>query len=172
MENLQSYWSEFKGNLWQKEINVRDFIQNNYTPYTGDEEFLAGATENTKAVWSKLTEMFKVEIEKGVYDAETRYPQAIDTYGPGYISKENESIVGLQTDAPLKRGIYPKGGLRMVENSLTAYGYEIDPITREIFSRYRKTHNEGVFSAYTEDMKAVRKSGIVTGLPDAYGRGR
>ncbi|MBC2850685.1 formate C-acetyltransferase [Cetobacterium sp. 8H] len=172
MENLQSYWSEFKGNLWQKEINVRDFIQNNYTPYTGDEEFLAGATENTKAVWSKLTEMFKVEIEKGVYDAETRYPQAIDTYGPGYISKENESIVGLQTDAPLKRGIYPKGGLRMVENSLTAYGYEIDPITREIFSRYRKTHNEGVFSAYTDDMKAVRKSGIVTGLPDAYGRGR
>ena len=172
MENLQSYWSEFKGNLWKKEINVRDFIQNNYTPYTGDEAFLAGATENTKAVWSKLTEMFKVEIAKGVYDAETRTPQAIDTYGPGYISKENESIVGLQTDAPLKRGIYPKGGLRMVENSLNAYGYEIDPITKEIFSRYRKTHNEGVFSAYTDDMKAVRKSGIVTGLPDAYGRGR
>ncbi|MGL5709298.1 MAG: pyruvate formate lyase family protein, partial [Cetobacterium sp.] len=111
MENLQSYWSDFKGNLWKKEINVRDFIQNNYTPYTGDEAFLAGATENTKAVWSKLTEMFKVEIAKGVYDAETRTPQAIDTYGPGYISKENESIVGLQTDAPLKRGIYPKGGL-------------------------------------------------------------
>ncbi|MGL5544554.1 MAG: formate C-acetyltransferase [Cetobacterium sp.] len=172
MENLQSYWSDFKGNLWKKEINVRDFIQNNYTPYTGDEAFLAGATENTKAVWSKLTEMFKVEIEKGVYDAETRTPQAIDTYGPGYISKENESIVGLQTDAPLKRGIYPKGGLRMVENSLNAYGYEIDPITKEIFSRYRKTHNEGVFSAYTEDMMAVRRSGIVTGLPDAYGRGR
>ncbi|MGL4934911.1 MAG: pyruvate formate lyase family protein, partial [Cetobacterium sp.] len=172
MENLQSYWSDFKGNLWKKEINVRDFIQNNYTPYTGDEAFLAGATENTKAVWSKLTEMFKVEIAKGVYDAETRTPQAIDTYGPGYISKENESIVGLQTDAPLKRGIYPKGGLRMVENSLNAYGYEIDPITKEIFSRYRKTHNEGVFSAYTEDMMAVRRSGIVTGLPDAYGRGR
>ena len=172
MENLQSYWSEFKGSLWQKEINVRDFIQNNYTPYTGNEEFLVGATENTQAVWSKLTEMFKVEIEKGVYDAEARYPQSIDTYGPGYISKENESIVGLQTDAPLKRGIYPKGGLRMVQNSLTAYGYEIDPITTEIFSRYRKTHNEGVFSAYTDDMKAVRRSGIVTGLPDAYGRGR
>ncbi|MGL5797641.1 MAG: formate C-acetyltransferase [Cetobacterium sp.] len=172
MENLQSYWSEFKGNLWKKEINVRDFIQNNYTPFTGDETFLAGATDNTKAVWSKLTEMFKVEIEKGVYDAETRTPQAIDTYGPGYISKENESIVGLQTDAPLKRGIYPKGGLRMVENSLNAYGYEIDPITKEIFTRYRKTHNEGVFSAYTEDMMAVRRSGIVTGLPDAYGRGR
>ncbi|MGL5000557.1 MAG: formate C-acetyltransferase, partial [Cetobacterium sp.] len=172
MENLQSYWSEFKGNLWKKEINVRDFIQNNYTPFTGDESFLVGATDNTKAVWSTLTEMFKVEIEKGVYDAETRTPQAIDTYGPGYISKENESIVGLQTDAPLKRGIYPKGGLRMVENSLEAYGYKIDPITKEIFSRYRKTHNEGVFSAYTEDMMAVRRSGIVTGLPDAYGRGR
>ncbi len=172
MENLQSYWSDFKGNLWKKEINVRDFIQNNYTPYTGDESFLVGATENTKAVWSKLTEMFKEEIAKGVYDAETRYPQSIDTYGPGYISKENESIVGLQTDAPLKRGIYPKGGLRMVENSLNAYGYEIDPITKEIFTKYRKTHNEGVFSAYTDDMKAVRKSGIVTGLPDAYGRGR
>lgn len=172
MENLQSYWSDFKGNLWKKEINVRDFIQNNYTPYTGDESFLVGATENTKAVWSKLTEMFKEEIEKGVYDAETRYPQSIDTYGPGYISKDNESIVGLQTDAPLKRGIYPKGGLRMVENSLNAYGYEIDPITKEIFTKYRKTHNEGVFSAYTDDMKAVRRSGIVTGLPDAYGRGR
>lgn len=172
MENLQSYWSDFKGNLWKKEINVRDFIQNNYTPYTGDESFLVGATENTKAVWSKLTEMFKEEIARGVYDAETRTPQSITTYGPGYISKDNESIVGLQTDAPLKRGIYPKGGLRMVENSLNAYGYEIDPLTKEIFTKYRKTHNEGVFSAYTDDMRAVRKSGIVTGLPDAYGRGR
>ena len=172
MENLQSYWSDFKGNLWKKEINVRDFIQNNYTPYTGDESFLVGATENTKAVWSKLTEMFKEEIARGVYDAETRTPQSITTYGPGYILKDKESIVGLQTDAPLKRGIYPKGGLRMVENSLNAYGYEIDPITKEIFTKYRKTHNEGVFSAYTDDMKAVRKSGIVTGLPDAYGRGR
>lgn len=172
MENLQAYWSEFKGNLWKKEINVRDFIQNNYTPYTGDESFLAGATENTKAVWNKLTEMFKEEIAKGVYDAETKYPQAIDTYGPGYIDKEREVIVGLQTDAPLKRGIYPKGGLRMVENALKAYGYEIDPMTKEIFTKYRKTHNEGVFSAYTDEMRAVRKSGIVTGLPDAYGRGR
>lgn len=172
MENLKSYWKDFKGQLWQKEINVRDFIQNNYTPYTGDEKFLAGATENTKAIWNKLTEMFKEEIARGVYDAETRLPQGIDTYGPGYIDKDKEVIVGLQTDAPLKRGIYPKGGLRMVENSLKAYGYEIDPLTKEIFTKYRKTHNEGVFSAYTEDMRAVRKSGIVTGLPDAYGRGR
>lgn len=172
MDNLKEYWNEFKGNLWQKEINVRDFIQNNYTPYEGDDKFLVGATENTKAVWNKLTEMFKEEIARGVYDAETRLPQGIDTYGPGYIDKDKEAIVGLQTDAPLKRGIYPKGGLRMVENSLKAYGYEIDPLTKEIFTKYRKTHNEGVFSAYTEDMRAVRKSGIVTGLPDAYGRGR
>lgn len=172
MEDLRSYWTDFKGNKWKKEINVRDFIQNNYTPYTGDDKFLTGATENTKAVWNKLTEMFKQEIANGVYDAETKFPQSIETYGPGYIDKDKEVIVGLQTDAPLKRGIYPKGGLRMVENSLEAYGYEIDPVTKEIFTKYRKTHNEGVFSAYTEDMKAVRRSGIVTGLPDAYGRGR
>lgn len=172
MENLQSYWKDFKGDLWKKEINVRDFIQENYTPYTGDDSFLVDATENTKKVWNKLTEMFKVEQEKGVYDAETKFPQGITTYGPGYIEQDSEVIVGLQTDAPLKRGIYPKGGLRMVENSLKAYGYDIDPVTKEIFTKYRKTHNEGVFSAYNEDMRAVRKSGIVTGLPDAYGRGR
>lgn len=116
--------------------------------------------------------MFKVEREKGIYDAETKIPQAIDAYGPGYIDKDAEVIVGLQTDAPLKRGIFPKGGLRMVKNSLEAFGYEIDPLTEEIFTKYRKTHNEGVFSAYTDEMKACRKSGIITGLPDAYGRGR
>ena len=123
-------------------------------------------------VWNKLTEMFKVEREKGVYDAETKLPQGIDVYGPGYIDKENEVIVGLQTDAPLKRGIFPKGGIRMVENSLEAYGYHLDPMTKEIFTKYRKTHNEGVFSAYTEEMIAARRSAIITGLPDAYGRGR
>ncbi|MGL6121359.1 MAG: formate C-acetyltransferase [Fusobacteriaceae bacterium] len=165
-------WNGFTGDAWKAEISVRDFIQSNYTPYTEDESFLTGASDNTKAVWNKLTEMFKIENEKGVYDVETRTPQSIDTYGPGYIIKDAESIVGLQTDGALKRGIYPKGGLKMVENSLTAYGYEIDPITKEIFTRYRKTHNDGVFSAYTEEMRAVRKSGIVTGLPDAYGRGR
>ena len=120
----------------------------------------------------KLSEMFKIEREKGVYDAETRLPQGIDTYGPGYIDKDNEVIVGLQTDAPLKRGIFPKGGIRMVENSLNAYGYQLDPMTKEIFTRYRKTHNEGVFSAYTPEMLAARRSAIITGLPDAYGRGR
>ena len=169
---MEKYWNGFKGDQWKKEIDVRDFIQENYTPYTGDDAFLAGPTENTKKVWNKLTEMFKDELARGVYDAETKYPQAIDTYGPGYIDKDAEVIVGLQTDAPLKRGIFPKGGLRMVENSLKAYGYEIDPLTKEIFTKYRKTHNEGVFSAYTTDMKACRKSGIITGLPDAYGRGR
>lgn len=166
------YWNGFKGDLWQKEINVRDFIQCNYTPYEGDESFLVKSTENTKKVWDKLTEMFKEEREKGIYDAETKKPQAIDAYEPGYIEKDSEVIVGLQTDAPLKRGIYPKGGLRMVKNSLEAFGYKIDPITEEIFTKYRKTHNEGVFSAYTDEMKAARKSGIITGLPDAYGRGR
>ena len=166
------YWNGFIGELWKNEINVRDFIQCNYTPYTGDDSFLEGATENTKKVWNKLTEMFKVEREKGIYDAETKIPQAIDAYGPGYIDKDAEVIVGLQTDAPLKRGIFPKGGLRMVKNSLEAFGYEIDPLTEEIFTKYRKTHNEGVFSAYTDEMKACRKSGIITGLPDAYGRGR
>lgn len=166
------YWNGFKGDLWQKEINVRDFIQCNYTPYEGDESFLVKSTENTKKVWDKLTEMFKEERAKGIYDAETKKPQAIDAYGPGYIEKDSEVIVGLQTDAPLKRGIYPKGGLRMVKNSLEAFGYKIDPMTEEIFTKYRKTHNEGVFSAYTDEMKAARKSGIITGLPDAYGRGR
>lgn len=167
-----NYWNGFVGELWKNEINVRDFIQCNYTPYTGDDSFLEDATENTKKVWNKLTEMFKVEREKGIYDAETKIPQAIDAYGPGYIDKDAEVIVGLQTDAPLKRGIFPKGGLRMVKNSLEAFGYEIDPLTEEIFTKYRKTHNEGVFSAYTDEMKACRKSGIITGLPDAYGRGR
>lgn len=167
-----NYWNGFVGKLWQEEINVRDFIQCNYTPYTGDDSFLEDTTENTKKVWNKLTEMFKFEREKGIYDAETKIPQAIDAYGPGYIDKDAEVIVGLQTDAPLKRGIFPKGGLRMVKNSLEAFGYKIDPITEEIFTKYRKTHNEGVFSAYTDEMKACRKSGIITGLPDAYGRGR
>lgn len=169
---MNNYWNGFVGKLWQEEINVRDFIQCNYTPYTGDDSFLEGSTENTKKVWDKLTEMFKAERAKGIYDAETKLPQAIDAYGPGYIDKDAEVIVGLQTDAPLKRGIFPKGGLRMVKNSLEAFGYQIDPLTEEIFTKYRKTHNEGVFSAYTDEMKACRKSGIITGLPDAYGRGR
>lgn len=172
MERNNESWAGFKGELWKKEINVRDFIQNNYIPYTGDDSFLKPSSEKTRKVWNKLTEMFKVEREKGVYDTETKLPQSITTYGPGYIDKDNEVVVGLQTDAPLKRGIFPKGGIRMVENSLEAYGYHLDPMTKEIFTKYRKTHNEGVFSAYTDEMLACRRSAIITGLPDAYGRGR
>ena len=169
---LTNNLSDYSGYIWKREINVRDFIQHNYTPYEGDESFLAGPTERTLALWEKLSRMFVTEREKGVYDAETKLPQTITTYGPGYIDKENEVIVGLQTDAPLKRGIFPKGGIRMVESALKAYGYELDPSTKEIYTKYRKTHNEGVFSAYTADIRAARHSHIITGLPDAYGRGR
>ena len=169
---LNKQRDDFEGFVWKREINVRDFIQNNYTPYTGDESFLAGPTEKTLKVWEKLSGMFLTEREKGVYDAETRLPQTITTYGAGYIDKDNEVIVGLQTDAPLKRGIFPRGGIRMVESALEAYGYKLDPATKEIYTKYRKTHNEGVFSAYTKDIRAARHSHIITGLPDAYGRGR
>jgi len=172
IEQQKKAWEHFKGEVWKKEINVREFIQFNYTPYQGNDSFLVGPTGKTQKVWDKLSEMFKVEREKGVYDTETKTPQRIDAYGPGYIDKDNEVIVGVQTDAPLKRGIFPNGGIRMVENSLNAYGYELDPATKEIFTRYRKTHNEGVFSAYNKEMLATRRSGIITGLPDAYGRGR
>lgn len=169
---LSNCVESFEGFIWKREINVRDFIQHNYTPYDGDESFLAGPTARTVKIWSQLSEMFKIEREKGVYDAETRMPQSLTTYGAGYIDKENEVIVGLQTDAPLKRGIFPKGGIRMVETALEAYGYKLDPATKDIYTRYRKTHNEGVFSAYTSDIRAARHAHIITGLPDAYGRGR
>lgn len=169
---LKDLQLDFKGSIWKHEIDVRDFIQHNYEPYFGDESFLAGPAESTKKLWGKLTEMFKIEREKGVYDAETKLPQSIDTYGPGYIDKELETIVGVQTDKPLKRAIFPKGGIRMVEAALKAYGYELDPATKMIFTKYRKTHNEGVFAAYNDDIKAARHAHIITGLPDAYARGR
>ena len=169
---LTNQLNHFDGFIWKREINVRDFIQHNYTPYDGDESFLAGPTERTLRIWEKLSEMFKVEREKGVYDAEQKLPQTLTTYGPGYISKEDEVIVGLQTDAPLKRGIFPKGGIRMVESALEAYGYSLDPDTKVIYTKHRKTHNEGVFSAYTKEIRAARHSHVITGLPDAYARGR
>lgn len=169
LNNLQA---DFKGTAWKREIDVRDFIQHNYEPYTGGPDFLQGPTAKTDKLWGILTEMFKTEREKGVYDAETRLPQTLDTYGAGYIDKESEVIVGLQTDKPLKRAIFPKGGIRMVESALKAFGYELDPWTREIYTKYRKTHNEGVFAAYNDDIKAARHAHIITGLPDAYGRGR
>ena len=165
-------WRGFKEGKWTNEIDVTDFIRLNYTEYTGDESFLAGPTEATTTMWKSLAEKFKVEREKGIYDAETKVPSQIDAYGAGYINKELEKIVGLQTDAPLKRAIFPNGGLRMVKNSLEAFGYKLDPQTEEIFTKYRKTHNDGVFSAYTDEIKKARHTGIITGLPDAYGRGR
>ena len=165
-------WKDFKDGAWKDEIDVRDFIQTNYTEYTGTEEFLAEPTNATKTLWNSLTEKFKIEVEKGIYDAETKIPSQIDAYGSGYIDENLEKIVGLQTDKPLKRGIFPNGGLRMVEQSLEAFGYKLDPTTEEVFSKYRKTHNDGVFSAYTSSIKKARRSGVITGLPDAYGRGR
>src|SRR2546430_874332 len=170
-EEVVSPWQGFKTGLWQKEINVRDFIQQNYEPYEGDESFLAPATERTKKMWDRLNELFVEERKKGVLDV-SQIPSSITAHAPGYIDRENEVIVGLQTEAPLKRAIMPNGGLRMVLNSLKAYGFEADPAVVETFSKYRKTHNEGVFDAYTNDIRKCRSSHILTGLPDAYGRGR
>ena len=164
-------WEGFRGALWQREINVRAFIQLNYTPYTGDATFLAPATERTQKVWAKLTALFVEERKKGVLDI-SQIPSSITAHGPGYIDKDLEIIVGLQTEAPLKRAIMPNGGLRMVLNALEAYGHQPDPHVVEAFSKYRKTHNEGVFDAYTNDIRKCRSSHVLTGLPDAYGRGR
>ncbi|HEX3473178.1 MAG TPA: pyruvate formate lyase family protein, partial [Silvibacterium sp.] len=171
LETTISPWHGFKTGLWQKEINVRDFIQQNYEPYEGDESFLAPATERTKKIWDRLSELFVEERKKGVLDI-SQIPSSITAHGPGYIDRENEVIVGLQTEAPLKRAIMPNGGLRMVLSALKAYGYRPDPQVVETFSKYRKTHNEGVFDAYTTDVRRCRSSHILTGLPDAYGRGR
>ena len=164
-------WRGFKPGLWQRDVNVRWFLQNNYTPYDGDDSFLAPATERTKAIWKKLTDMFPEERKKGVLDI-SLIPSSITAHAPGYIDKENEVIVGLQTDAPLKRAIMPNGGWRMVLSSLKTYGYEAPQAVVDTFSKYRKTHNDGVFDAYTADIRACRSSHILTGLPDAYGRGR
>ncbi|MGQ4483772.1 formate C-acetyltransferase [Streptomyces sp. SAS_276] len=165
-------WRDFAGTSWRDRVDVRDFIQANYTPYEGDGAFLTGPTDRTQAVWRKVSALFPEERRKGVLDVDTATPSTITSHAPGYIDRERELIVGLQTDAPLKRAIMPNGGLRMVENSLRAYGYESDPFVSRVFGTYRKTHNDGVFDAYTPDMRAARKAGIITGLPDAYGRGR
>src|SRR5262252_8004570 len=167
----KSPWEGFHSGLWQKEINVRDFIQQNYTPYEGDAKFLKGATLRTRRIWEKLQALFVEERRKGVLDV-SQVPGSITAYPPGYIDRDHEIIVGLQTDAPLKRGILPNGGLRLVINALKAYNYEPNPAVVEAFSKYRKTHNDGVFDAYTADVRACRSSHILTGLPDAYGRGR
>ena len=164
-------WAGFQTGLWQKEINVRDFIQQNYEPYDGDASFLAAPPRARQKIWGRLNELFVEERRKGVLDV-SQIPSSITAHEPGYIDRDNEIIVGLQTDAPLKRAIMPNGGLRMVLNALKAYGYEPDPHVVEAFTKYRKTHNEGVFDAYTADVRRCRSSHILTGLPDAYGRGR
>lgn len=166
-------WDGFASGPWVDTIDVRDFIQRNYVPYEGDGRFLAGPTARTRAVWDRLAELMLAErAQGGVLDADAATPSTITSHAPGYIDRERELIVGLQTDAPLKRAILPNGGWRMVETGLRAYGYEPDPSVREIFTRYRKTHNDGVFDAYTPKILAARRAGVITGLPDAYGRGR
>jgi formate C-acetyltransferase len=163
---VSSPWRGFKTGLWQKDINVRDFIQQNYQPYEGDDSFLAPATSRTKKLWSYLNKLFAEERKKGVLDI-SQIPSSITAHSPGYIDRNTEIIVGLQTEAPLKRAIMPNGGLRMLLNALKTYGYEPDPNVVEVFTKYRKTHNAAVFDAYTEDIRRCRSSHVLTGLPDA-----
>ncbi|WP_309135539.1 formate C-acetyltransferase [Cellulomonas sp.] len=165
-------WQGFVTGPWTDTVDVRDFIQRNYTPYTGDAAFLAGPTARTTGIWDRLSAMFPAEREKGVYDVDAATPSTITSHAPGYIDEANEVIVGLQTDAPLKRAIMPNGGWRMVATSLQTYGYEAPQEIVDIFTRYRKTHNDGVFDVYPPNVRAARSSHIITGLPDAYGRGR
>ncbi len=165
-------WQGFKEGLWQKEINVEDFIINNYTEYTGDASFLKGISQKTKNLVDTYEKMHQEEMKKGVLDIDLEHVSGINNFKPGYISEEDNVIVGLQTDAPLKRIINPFGGIRMVYKELEAYGYEMPEKIKEIFPKYRKTHNDGVFDAYTEEIKKARHNGLITGLPDAYGRGR
>jgi len=165
-------WNNFKGEKWRNEINVEDFIRENYHEYLGDDSFLVSPTDKTKRIWDKCEELLKLELEKGVLDVDTEMVSGINNYKPGYISIDDDVIVGLQTDAPLKRIVNPFGGMRMVKNSLEAYGYELGDTIKNNFSMYRKTHNDGVFDAYTSDIKVARHVGLLTGLPDAYGRGR
>ncbi|PKU25021.1 formate C-acetyltransferase [Telmatospirillum siberiense] len=164
-------WRDFAGDAWKTRVDVRDFIQKNYTPYLGDGSFLAGATERTLKLWQTLGEFLKQERAKGVLDV-SLVPTSITAHDAGYIDRANEIIVGLQTDAPLKRAIFPNGGLRMVKGGLEAYGFKLDAEIEEIWHKYRKDHNSGVFDMYTPDILAARKSAVITGLPDAYGRGR
>jgi formate C-acetyltransferase len=165
-------WEGFHGDEWKRSIDVRAFIQDNYTPYEGDEQFLAGPTEKTKAVWKRCEELLLEELQRGILDVETHIVSGIDQFAPGYIDKENEVIVGLQTDAPLKRIVNLYGGTRMAKSALEQYGYQLDPEIDAHFSQYRKTHNEGVFDAYPARTRIARHVGLLTGLPDAYGRGR
>ena len=170
--DLELSWRGFKPGAWRTTTDVRDFIIHNVTPYTGDEAFLVGASPRTKAVWEALQPFFQAERKKGVLAVDAKTPSSLLAHQPGYIDRGNEVIVGLQTDAPFKRAIFPYGGLRMVEAGLKAAGFEADPQVHEAFTKYRKSHNDGVFDAYTPEIMKCRRSGIITGLPDAYGRGR
>ncbi len=169
---MKDEWKKFIEGLWTEEVNVQNFIDKNYKAYNGDESFLSGATAKTKKVWSRCEELLKEELKKHVLDIDTSHMSGIDAYDAGYIDKENEVIVGLQTDAPLKRIVNPYGGIRMVYQELEAYGYKLDPMVDKYFNEYRKTHNQGVFDAYNEEIRKARHVGLLTGLPDAYGRGR
>ncbi len=175
-ETNEKAWRGFKGQRWRTEINMRDFIQRNYTAYEGDESFLSTPTAATEKLWGMLKELQKQERAKGgVLDMETEVVSSLTAYGPGYIgegTKELEKVVGLQTDKPLKRAFMPYGGIKMAEQACTSNGYQPSEKIHEIFSKYCKTHNEGVFDAYTDEMKGVRHNHILTGLPDTYGRGR
>ncbi|GEQ61964.1 formate C-acetyltransferase [Vagococcus lutrae] len=167
------HWDGFKGEAWKKEVNVRDFIQANYTEYRGDDSFLEPIAPSTDKLWTKLQELFEIQHEKnGVYDMDSNIPATITSHEPGYLIKEEEKIVGLQTDVPLKQAFMPFGGIKMANNALTSNGYETDEEMTKIFTDWRKTHNQGVFDAYTPEMRAARRNKIITGLPDAYGRGR
>ena len=170
---FQKAWQGFKPGKWQEEVDVRDFILKNFTPYTGDESFLEGPTEATKKLWEQVMELSKKEREAGgVLDADTKVVSTITSHGPGYLDKDLEKIVGFQTDKPFKRALMPFGGIRMAKQALEAYGYELDPEVEHIFTHWRKTHNQGVFDVYTPEMRKARRAGVITGLPDAYGRGR
>ena len=173
MNKTYEGWAEFRVGTWTKEINVRSFIKHNYTPYDGDEAFLAGPTKDTLALWDQVLELTKQERENGgVLDMDTKVISTITSHAPGYLDQSREKIVGLQTEKPLKRALMPYGGIRMAEKACADNGYTIDPEVKEFFTKYRKTHNAGVFDAYTPEMRACRSSHIITGLPDAYGRGR
>ena len=169
---MMKAWDNFKGEKWKQTIDVSDFIDENYTEYLGDDTFLSGTTSKTDKIWEKCKGLLKVELEKGIYDVETDKISSIDGFDAGYIDKDNEVIVGIQTDEPLKRIVNPYGGMRMVESALASYGYELNKDIHEKFTEYRKTHNDGVFDAYTKEIRKARHAGLITGLPDAYGRGR
>ncbi len=170
---MKAEWTGFTGGKWESEINVRDFIQKNYTPYDGDESFLAGPTEATKTLWAQVMDLTAQEREHGgVLDMDTKVISTITSHGPGYLNKDLEKIVGFQTDKPFKRALMPYGGIRMAMQACSDNGYTVDPEVVEVFTKHRKTHNQGVFDAYTPSMRACRSAHIITGLPDAYGRGR